>query len=55
MAFRITDSCRSCGRCIEGCPADAIQEGDIYVIDENKCLGCGACVGYCPADAIVEV
>ena len=26
--FKITDECISCGSCAEGCPVDAISEGD---------------------------
>lgn len=52
MAYKITDDCISCGSCAEGCPVEAISEGDgKYVIDEDKCIDCGACAGVCPVDA----
>ena len=55
MAYRITDSCVSCGACASQCPAEAISEGDThYVIDTDKCLECGACAAQCPMEAIVE-
>lgn len=52
MAYKITDNCISCGSCAEGCPVEAISEGDgKYVIDPDKCIDCGACAGVCPVDA----
>jgi ferredoxin len=54
MAFKITDACIACGSCAGQCPVEAINEGDIYVIDADVCVGCGACAGQCPVDAIVE-
>ena len=55
MAFRITDSCLSCGSCADGCPAEAIAQcAEHYEIDQNKCVQCGTCRANCPADAIVE-
>ncbi len=54
MVYKITDSCRACGRCMGECPVEAISEGEIYSIDQDKCMGCGACVSACPVDAIVE-
>ena len=54
MAYVINDSCISCGTCAGECPAEAINEGDIYVIDQDKCAQCGTCVSVCPVGAIVE-
>lgn len=54
MAYRITDACVACGLCKDECPAEAIGEGDIYVIDPEKCTDCGACKEACPNDAILE-
>lgn len=55
MAYKITDSCVSCGLCKENCPADAISEGDgIFVINADTCVGCGLCKENCPVDAPVE-
>ena len=52
MAYKINDNCISCGYCAEGCPVEAISEGDgKYVIDPDKCIDCGACAGVCPVDA----
>ncbi|MGM9662905.1 MAG: DUF362 domain-containing protein [Oscillospiraceae bacterium] len=55
MAYKITDTCVSCGTCAATCPIGAISEGDgKYVIDANACLSCGACAGACPTGAIEE-
>jgi len=54
MAYTIDDSCIACGTCIAECPADAITEGDIYVIDADKCVSCGACADACPVEAPKE-
>ena len=55
MAYKITDSCISCGSCADQCPAEAISQGDMqYVIDPDVCLSCGACAEQCPMSAIVE-
>ena len=52
MAYKINDNCISCGSCAEGCPVEAISEGDgKYVIDPDKCIDWGACAGVCPVDA----
>ena len=54
MAYKITDACIACGACAEGCPVDAISEGDgIYVIDADACIDCGACADACPVEAPV--
>lgn len=53
MAYKITDECIACGACQAECPEDAIEEGDIYVIDPDKCIDCGSCADVCPVDAPV--
>lgn len=53
MAYKISDSCISCGSCVSECPAGAIAEGDAhYEIDANTCLDCGSCAAACPTGAI---
>lgn len=53
MAYKISDSCISCGACAGGCPVDAISEGgEQYVIDPETCIDCGACEDTCPVNAI---
>ena len=55
MAFKITDECISCGACADGCPVNAISEGDgKYEINADECIDCGACAAGCPVSAIVE-
>lgn len=52
MAYKIVDSCISCGACEAECPVNSISAGDgIYVIDAATCIDCGACAGVCPVDA----
>ncbi len=53
MAYRITDECLACGSCLDACPSDAIEEGDVYRIND-QCADCGACVDECPQGCIVE-
>lgn len=55
MAYKITDSCVSCGTCQGECPVGAISEGaDHYVIDADTCISCGTCASVCPTGAIEE-
>ena len=52
MADKISAECISCGACAEGCPVEAISEGDgKYVIDADTCIDCGACADTCPVGA----
>ena len=53
MAYKIADTCISCGACEAECPSNAISEGEgLDVIDPDLCIDCGACVGECPVQAI---
>lgn len=55
MAYKITDTCVSCGTCADTCPVGAISQGDAhYEINADACLTCGACAGACPTGAIEE-
>lgn len=54
MAYKITDTCVACGSCKDGCPVEAISEGDIYKIDADTCIDCGACADTCPTGAIEQ-
>ncbi|MDR1668828.1 MAG: 4Fe-4S binding protein [Oscillospiraceae bacterium] len=53
MAYKINDTCISCGTCEGECPVEAISAGsDVYVIDPDTCIDCGACAAVCPVSAI---
>ncbi|RKY37374.1 MAG: ferredoxin [Candidatus Omnitrophota bacterium] len=54
MAYKINESCVSCGTCEPECPVEAIQSGTPYTIDPEKCINCGACATVCPVNAIAE-
>lgn len=55
MAFKINDTCISCGTCAANCPVNAISEGDTqYNIDADTCISCGNCAANCPVNAIEE-
>ncbi len=49
--------CRSCGRCLEACPYQAIafqsnNAGGYHAeVDDALCKGCGNCISVCPSDA----
>ena len=52
----IHERCKSCGRCAEVCPYNAI-EVDVKkktpaVVNTAACAGCGTCAAECPFDAI---
>jgi ferredoxin len=55
MAYKIADSCVSCGACTSECPVSAISQGDTqFVIDADTCIDCGSCASVCPVGAPVE-
>lgn len=51
--------CRSCGRCINTCPYQAVTlkpnsdsgSGFAAFVDEALCKGCGNCISVCPSNA----
>ena len=62
MAYRITQDCIVCNKCIKHCPVEAIFLGDdIYEIDADKCVECVGfsnepnCVSVCPVDVIFKI
>jgi len=50
-----TNTCISCGLCVEACPQNAMSlvEGKA-VIDLSLCTACGECVRVCPVNAISD-
>ena len=44
--------CAGCGRCIEVCPAEAIEPGKPPLFDLDECIGCFCCAEICPQGAI---
>jgi len=53
MAFKISDSCVSCGACASECPVGSIKQGDTqFDIDASSCIDCGNCANVCPVGAI---
>jgi heterodisulfide reductase subunit A len=57
VALVDTDACTWCGKCLEACPYDALEqvEADGKAVAEvirTACKGCGGCVPVCPSEAI---
>jgi heterodisulfide reductase subunit A len=52
----IAERCKSCGKCAEVCPYNAItvnvKEKTPAVVNTAACAGCGTCAAECPFDAI---
>ena len=46
------DSCIECGKCMDSCRFDAINQNDSYMVDDFSCEGCGVCEFVCPVNAI---
>ncbi len=66
MAVKITDTCISCGACIDECPVEAIVDDeenptgeDRYFVYADKCVECvdhhdePACASACPTDGCI--
>ena len=48
-----TTGVRGCERCIEACPAEAVESaGDKVQVNPNLCQGCGLCTLTCPSGAM---
>ncbi|MCX7786620.1 MAG: mercury methylation ferredoxin HgcB [Spirochaetes bacterium] len=49
-----SESCISCGRCIEVCPHAVFgrNNGRVVLRDPDACMECGACAKNCPVSAI---
>ncbi|WP_024954861.1 DUF362 domain-containing protein [Sulfurospirillum arcachonense] len=66
MSVKITDTCISCGACIDECPVEAIVDEDdnptgedIYYVFADKCVECvghhdaPACAEACPTEGCI--
>jgi len=56
VAIVDTDACTWCGKCLEACPYDALEQVEIdgkqvAQVIRTACKGCGGCVPVCPVDA----
>ncbi len=53
----IPEKCKSCGKCAEVCPYNAIfvdvKKKTPAIINTAACAGCGTCAAECPFDAII--
>ncbi len=54
MAYVITEDCKGCRACVNGCPTEAISgvRHEIHIIDSQRCIECGTCGRVCPYDAV---
>ncbi|MBI0583671.1 MAG: DUF362 domain-containing protein [Methanomassiliicoccus sp.] len=49
----VEERCKGCGRCVEQCPADAIEMIERKaMVDPEKCIGCGECNIICQNQGI---
>lgn len=46
------DMCTLCGRCMQVCRFDAIDDSDGYQVIADMCEGCRSCFYQCPSNAI---
>ena len=57
VAIADTDACAWCGKCLDACPYDAIEQVEaggkaVASVIRTACKGCGGCVPVCPTDAV---
>lgn len=55
FALADSETCTSCGTCVERCPVGAVQLEKTAVVDQDKCIGCGVCAAGCEEDSIKMV
>ena len=49
--------CRSCGACVEKCPAGALRRDETGTVawDRGRCVQCDTCIRLCPHDASPKI
>ncbi len=57
VAIVDTHACTWCGKCLDACPYDAIEQVEedgkaVASVIRTACKGCGGCVPVCPEDAV---
>ncbi len=53
LMIKNAPECGSCGKCVNVCPAGALETDDTGVsVSRDKCLTCGTCEEICPFDRI---
>ncbi|WP_075590174.1 4Fe-4S binding protein [Labilibacter marinus] len=55
FGYLITDDCTACGKCVENCPTNCIEESKPYVIHQENCLHCGNCKEVCQEEAVIKI
>lgn len=50
--FYTTDTCISCGKCVNVCPLNNIRMDNKTPVWGNHCTHCMACICHCPKEAI---
>lgn len=50
------ERCAACGKCVEACPANALQLSDEEIVRaRDECAVCGACASACPNEAMETI
>jgi ferredoxin len=47
----VSNKCRQCGICADGCPVGAIDSENSSVVNKENCITCCACIKKCPEKA----
>ena len=50
--FYVTDTCISCGKCLDVCPTNNIRMENTKPVWAENCTHCMACINRCPKEAI---